>query len=242
LEGRQQAAQRIRGLLTCADACYLKEARRIYARSKTAANRLKEVHGIDAHAVLYPPLLHPERFQNADYGDYFLYVSRLNPRKRQALAIQAMKYVKAPFKLVLAGQADPENYGGELQRLIRLLDLEDRVQLVGWVSEEQKAALFANACAALALPADADSYGYATLEAFQASKPVITLADSGGPTEVIEDSFNGLTVEPHAEALAAAMEKLWRAKIRTALMGQNAYETIRLHGICWQRVLEALVA
>jgi glycosyltransferase involved in cell wall biosynthesis len=238
----QQDAPRIPGLLTCSDACYLSEAKRIYARSKTAANRLKQLNGLDTQGVLYPPLHCPERFQNADFGDYFLYVSRLNPEKRQALAIQAMKYVKSPFKLVLAGQADPENYGAELQSLIRLLDLEDRVQLLGWVSLEQKAALLANACAALYLPADADSYGYVTLEAFHASKPVITLADSGGPTEIIEDSWNGLIVEPQAEALAAAMEKLWQAKMRTALMGRNAFETIRLHGISWDRVLEALVA
>ena len=48
-----------------------------------------------------------------------------------------------PRTTVLAGQADPEAHGAELQRLIRLLDLEDRVQVLGWVSEEQKANLLA---------------------------------------------------------------------------------------------------
>jgi glycosyltransferase involved in cell wall biosynthesis len=241
-ETRAAEAQRVRGLLTSADTRYLSEARRIYASSKAVANRLNQENGIDVQGVLYPCLLHPERYSSADCGDYFLYVSRLNPLKRQALAIQAMKYVKSPFKLVLAGQADPETYGAELQSLIRLLDLEDRVQLLGWVSEEKKTALLANACAVLVLPRDADSCGYGTLEALHASKPVITLTDSGGPTEIIEDAFNGVIVEPQAEALAAAMEKLWRAKMKAALMGRNAYETIRLHHIGWERVLEALVA
>src|SRR5437870_13241175 len=109
-----------------------------------------------------------------------------------------MRHVKSHFKLVLAGQVDCESHGAELLSLVRLLDLEDRVQVLGWVSGEQKAALLANACAALYLPAQADSYGYVTLEAFQASKPVITLTDSGGPTEIIEDSVTGLIVEPQA--------------------------------------------
>jgi glycosyltransferase involved in cell wall biosynthesis len=234
-------AQRVRALLTCSDTCYLKEAKRIYANSKTVANRLKQLNGIEAHGVLYPPLLHPERFHSADFGDYFLYVSRLNPSKRQTLAIEAMKYVKSPFKLLVAGQADFEPYTEELQSLIRLLDLEDRVQLLGWVSEEKKAALLADACAVLYLPVDADSYGYVTLEAFHASKPVITLTDSGGPREIIEDAFNGLIVEPQAEVLAAALETLWRSKTKAALMGRNAYDTIRLHNICWDHVLEALL-
>jgi glycosyltransferase involved in cell wall biosynthesis len=231
-----------RGPVTRYDAKFLPEAKRIYARSRTAAKRLKESRGIDAHEVFYPPLLRPDRAQGADYGDYFLYLSRVTVDNRQALAIQAMKHAKSSFKLIVAGQADPETYGAELQRLVRLLDLEDRVQLLGWVSEEQKAALMANACAVLYLPADTDSCGYVTLEAFQAGKPVITLADSNGPTEIIEDSVNGLIVEPLAEALAAGMEKLWRAKTRTALMGRNAYDTFRLHDICWDRIVEALVA
>ena len=242
LTGQWSEVERTRSVLTCSDARYLREAKRIYAKSKTVAKRLKEFNGIDARGVLYPPLSRPEKFCSADYGDCFVYVSRLNPRMRQALAIQAMKYVKSPFKLILAGQADPEAYGTELQRLIRLLDLEDRVQLLGWVTEQQKIDLLANACAVLYLPREADSYGYPTLEAFAANKPVITLADSGGPTEVIEDSSNGLIVEPQAEALAAAMERLWGAKIRAALMGRNAYDSIRFHNICWERVLEALVA
>ncbi|HLJ94770.1 MAG TPA: glycosyltransferase family 4 protein, partial [Gemmataceae bacterium] len=218
------------------------EAKRIYAGSKTLAQRLKQSSGIDVKGVVYPCLAHPERFSSADCGDYFLYVDRLHPRNRQTLAIEAMKEVKSPFKLVLAGPAESEAYEAALHRLVRLLDLEDRVRLLGWISEEEKTALLANACGVLVLPTDADGCGYGTLEAFHARKPVVTLTDSGAPTEVIEDAFNGLIVEPQADALAAAMEKLWRAKMKAALMGRNGYDALRLHNIGWKPVLEALVA
>src|SRR5262249_8800113 len=64
--GQQPQAARIRGLLKCSDACYLSEARRIYANSKTVAKRLKELNGIVVQGVLYPPLFRPERFHSGD--------------------------------------------------------------------------------------------------------------------------------------------------------------------------------
>src|SRR5262249_47757792 len=127
--------------LTRYDATFLPEAKRIYARSRIAANKLKRSNGIDTNGVLYPPLPRPDRVPTANYGNYFVYVSRLKGKKRQALAVQAMRHAKSPFKLILAGQPDPETYGAELQSLVRLLDLEDRVQILGWASEEDKAAL-----------------------------------------------------------------------------------------------------
>ena len=42
------------------------------------------------------------------------------------------------------------------------------------------------------LPFGEDSYGYVTLEAFHARKPVVTLSDSGGTLELVRDRRNGL--------------------------------------------------
>ena len=44
-------------------------------------------------------------------------------------------------------------------------------------------------------PFDED-FGYVTLEAFLARKPVITCTDSGGPTEFVVDGVNGCVCEP----------------------------------------------
>src|SRR5205807_2545295 len=140
--------------------------------------------------------------------------------------VEAMRLVKSDFQLVLAGKADDPAYQAELEELIRRHGLEDRVKLLGWLSEEEKARWMSSAFAVLYLPYDEDSYGYVTLEAFHSAKPVITLSDSGGTDEVIENGVNGLILPPTAEALAAGMEELWSARQRTLQMGQAAQATL----------------
>ena len=60
-------------------------------------------------------------------------------------------------------------------------------------------------------PFDED-FGYVTLEAFLARKPVITCTDSGGPTEFVVDGVNGCVCEPSPEAIAAAIDQLARER------------------------------
>jgi glycosyltransferase involved in cell wall biosynthesis len=234
--------RRIREMIIEADNLYLPQAKEIYTNSRIVARRLQQYNGIGVNGVLYPPLLRPEIYRCADFGNYFFYPSRMNSMKRQALAIEAMRFVKSGFRLVLAGKADQELYLGDLRNLVKRHKLEDRVTLLGWISEQEKADLMANCYAALYIPYDEDSYGYVTLEAFHSAKPVITLSDSGGTEEVIENGVNGLIVPPTAEALAAGMEELWSSRQRTVHMGQAAQATLERYNIRWDHILERLVA
>ena len=114
--------------------------------------------------------------------------------------------------------------------------------LLGWISEEEKARLMADAFAVLYLPVDEDSYGYVTLEAFHSSRAVLTLNDSGGTNELVEDGNNGLILEPTAEALAEGMERCWADRARARDLGQAALETLARRHIDWDHVVERLVA
>jgi glycosyltransferase involved in cell wall biosynthesis len=197
--------RRVRDMVVAADNRALRETKGLFTNSRMVADRLKRFNGIDADEVLYPPLDRPELFNPGEYGAYFFYPSRLNTIKRQHVAVEAMRHVRSPFRLVLAGKPDAEAYGQELHRRIEEWGLQDRVQLLGWVSEEEKARWMAGAFAALYLPHDEDSYGYVTLEAFHCHKPVLTFADSGGTDELVEAGVNGLVLEPSPVALAGGM-------------------------------------
>ena len=153
------------------------------------------------------PLDRPELFGPGESGPYFFYPSRLNEIKRQHVAVEAMRHVRSGFRLVLAGKPDTESYGQELRRRVEEWGLQDKVQFLGWISEEEKARWMAGAFAALYLPYDEDSYGYVTLEAFHSHKPVLTFTDSGGTDELVEHEVNGLMLEPTPEMLARAMEE-----------------------------------
>jgi glycosyltransferase involved in cell wall biosynthesis len=231
----------LRDLIVRADSTHLRQAKAIFTISRNVAHRLKRFNDIDAEAVLYPPVDRPELFGQGDFDDYFFYPSRLNRAKRQHIAVEAMRHVRSPFRLVLAGKPDSEEYGQELKRSIEEWSLQDRVTMLGWVSEEEKARLMANACAAAFLPFDED-YGYVTVEAFHCHKPVITFTDSGGTTELVEHGVNGLIVDPTPEALAEAMESMWSDRRRAREQGQAAFETLARRGIAWDRVLDCLLA
>lgn len=232
----------IREMIRAADTRHLSEAKGLYTNSQIVANRLRRGNGLQPDAILYPPLRRPEMFRPGDAGDYFFYPSRLSSMKRQAMAIEAMRFVTSGFRLVVAGKADADSYQRELDDLVRRYHLEDRVQFLGWISEEEKARLMAAAFAAIYIPYDEDSYGYVTLEAFHCAKPVITFTDSGGTNELLEHGHNGLILEPTAEALGEGMERLWADPARTREMGRAAAETLGRRRIDWDHVLDNLLS
>jgi glycosyltransferase involved in cell wall biosynthesis len=232
----------VRAMVHHADNTALRQVRRLYTNSKIVADRLRRHNNIEPDEVLYPPLDHPELYAAGPLGDYFFYPSRLNAAKRQHVAIEALRYTRSPFRLVLAGKPDAEAYGNELRELVERWELKDRVQFLGWISEQEKARWMAGACGAVYLPYDEDSYGYVTLEAFHAHKPLITFTDSGGTNELVVHSRNGLIVEPTAQALAEAMETMWAKKKQTRDMGEQAHATLSRHRINWDCILDRLTA
>ena len=75
--------------------------------------------------------------------------------------------------------------------------LKDRVTIIDqYISQARKADLFASALGCIYIPYEEDSYGYVTLEAYHARKPVITCADSGGTDVVVLDGKTGFMVPP----------------------------------------------
>lgn len=232
----------IRDMIQAADGKYLREVDALYTNSETVAGRLRRFNGIEADEVLYPPLDRPELFGPGEFGDYFFYPSRLGPSKRQHVAVEAMRHVRAPVRLVIAGKPDTDAYGAELARYVEAHGLTDRVTFLGWVTEEDKARWMRGACGAVYLPYDEDSYGYVTLEAFHSHKPLLTFSDSGGTNELVEDGANGLVLEPTPEALAAGMDTLWSDRARARDMGRVAFDTLSKHRIDWEHILDRLLA
>jgi glycosyltransferase involved in cell wall biosynthesis len=233
-----------RDLLRRSDDLYLRECRKVFTNSRVVADRLRRFNQLEPAGVLYPPLPAARRrlLRPGPFGDYLVYLSRVNPIKRQALAVEALRFADPAVKLVIAGTADEPTYDTSFRQLVADSGFADRVRLTGWISEEEKADLLAGCCGALFLAHDEDSYGYATLEAFHAHKPVITLSDSGGSLEVIRDGENGLVRSPTADALGEAMTRLWRDRAAGERMGAEAHATIARAGIHWDAVIRGLLS
>jgi glycosyltransferase involved in cell wall biosynthesis len=229
---------RVREAIIKADNLYLREARKIFTNSRNVSNRLKKYNGIDS-IPLYHPCPEAEKFSCEAYEPYIFFPSRFDKMKRQHLVVEAMRYVKTPVKLYLAGSADAPIYLEQVQDLVRRYRLEDRVKLLSHVSEVEKHALYAR-CRAVVFPPYDEDYGYVTLEAFYASKAVITCRDSGGPLEFVLPLETGLISEPTPEGLAEAIDYLGESEERARGMGKRARERILSMGISWERVVKEL--
>jgi glycosyltransferase involved in cell wall biosynthesis len=217
------------------------ESRSIYTNSAVVAKRLKHYNGVNAE-VLYPPMMHPERFRCDEYGDYILYMSRIAHHKRQQLAVESMAYTRTPVKLVIAGKADSIQIEQWLRAEVERHGVRDKVVFdTDWITEEQKIDYFAHCLAAIYIPFDEDSYGYPSLEAHHAGKCVISTTDAGGTSELIIDGVNGFLAEPTPQAIADCMDRLYRDRKLAESMGQaGALRLVQL-GITWDRVIEKLL-
>jgi len=232
----------LRDALRQVDNAGLDEARAIFTNSKVVSSRLKKYNNIDSE-VLYPPVFQSERFHRAQYSDEIVCICRLEHHKRQHLLVEAMQYVQSPVRLRLSGASAGSEYPLHLKERIVALGISDRVVLDDrWISEEEKVHQLAHCLAAAYLPVDEDSYGYPSVEASHAEKPILTTTDSGGVLELVDDGVNGYVAEPDPKALAEAMDRLYLERDKTIRMGRNALKRLDVLNISWDHVLDRLLA
>jgi glycosyltransferase involved in cell wall biosynthesis len=227
--------RRIRESIRTMDRRALSESRAIFTISQNVARRLERFNGLAATA-LYPPPQHVGRYRNDGYGDYLFCAGRLDRLKRLDLALDALARCRSGARLRIAGTGPLEP---ELRRQIARLNLEHRVELLGFVSVEDLVALYGGCRAALYAPLNED-YGYVTVEAFLSHKPVLTTTDAGGPLEFVTDQASGWVVPPEADALAEAIDRLWELpSSRLTEMGAAGHAQVA--GITWDAVIDRLV-
>jgi glycosyltransferase involved in cell wall biosynthesis len=224
------------------DGLYLRECRKVFAKSRAAADRLRKFNDLEPDGILYRPLPSSASFREGPFGDYLFYQSRVAPINRQELALEAMKHTRPDVRLVIGGTDDMDSNWNELRRRAQETGVDDRIEFTGRLSEERKAELTAGCCGALYLANGEDSYDDVTLEALLSGKPIVTLRDCGGASEVIEDGVNGLIAEPEARALAEAMNRLWVDRPAARKMGGRARKTPGQYRIHWDNVVESLTS
>ncbi len=235
----QPGGQIAMNLIRTADTRIIPQARKIFANSRNVADRLQRFCGIESEPLYHPPPL-ADRFRSGEAADYLLMPSRVNGPKRQELVMRALLLTRQPVKVLFIGAADNAPYLAKLKAQAAELP-PGRAVWLGSVSDQRKIDLMAEAIGVLVPPLDED-YGYVTLEAMLAARPVITCTDSGGPCEFVEHGQTGLVCAPDAEALADAMDTLWTNRARARVMGAAGRARYAALGLSWEHVVECLLA
>jgi glycosyltransferase involved in cell wall biosynthesis len=225
----------LRDNLVRLDTEMLGECRRIFANARNTAGRLSRFNGLQAEPLYHPPQLAP-RLVAGPYGNYVLSVGRIESVKRVDLIIKAMARVCPHLRLLVAGDGTQR---ANAERLAEQCGVTDRVSFLGSVGDDDLIGLYAGALAVVYPPFDED-FGYVTLEAFLARKPVVTCSDSGGPNEFVVHGVNGFVSSPDPDELADAIRTLDADRPRAAAMGDAGHDVAGR--ITWDGVIEKLVS
>jgi glycosyltransferase involved in cell wall biosynthesis len=231
----------VRDMVHRADAKMRSEAKALFTISANVSRRVRRFWNVDALPLHHPPPAADAFYCADEVEDYVFFPSRLSRIKRQDLALRALALTRAPIRMKFAGAADEFRYRDTMERLARELGIDSRVEWMSFISDETKRATYARAFAVLFPPIDED-YGYVTLEAMLASKPVITCDDAGGPLEFLVPGETGVVTSPTPEAVATAMDMLWENANLAKQMGRAGRKRYDSLGLSWPRVLKQLLA
>lgn len=229
--------ERLRRFIQSCDTNYIAEAKHIYTIAQNTSNRLMKYNGISSETLYHPPL-HWEKMRCEGYGDYIFYASRVDEMKRQRLLVEAARFVKTNVKFAIAGSGSQREMD-YLRTRIAKYHLENKVSLLGFISEEEKLSHYAN-CLAVYFGAYDEDYGYITLEGFFSKKAVIVHKDAGGPLEFVRDQENGFVLEADARAVAAKADELFRDRGKAKRLGESGFQLMQDINMNWDYVIEKL--
>jgi glycosyltransferase involved in cell wall biosynthesis len=193
--------------------------------------------GLSATALYQPPpladRLRPRHRGTA--GRHILCPTRLEANKRPGLFVEGVAAMRRPVPGVLAGRG---SLAPELAAQVDRLGVAGRLDLPGFVSDDDLVDLFRDAAAVVYAPYDED-YGFVTLQAFLAGVPVVTTGDSGGVLEWVEHEVTGLVTDGTPEAMGAALDRLVDDPDLADRLGAAGRK--RVADLSWEHVVATLL-
>ena len=149
----------------------------------------------------------------------FVYLGRLKKYKRVDVVIRAFGGLNLPeATLEIAGSGD---YRAALERLVKSLDLEDRVRFLGFIPEDEKVHLLRRAWASV-LASPKEGWGISNLEAAACGTPVIAANSPGIRESVIDGETGFLVPQNDPEAMTAAMRGIVQSPDLVDVLGTAA--------------------
>ncbi|MCS6943376.1 MAG: glycosyltransferase family 4 protein [Geminocystis sp.] len=178
------------------------KATKILAGSTYTLNMLKETFNLpdDRMVLLYENgvsedfFYQPRSRKKNDEKINILFVGRLVPYKGADMVIRAIANLKIHWKkrisLIIVGDGEEKNY---LQKLVKVLNLENLVQFTGWVTWP-KVLQFYKMADIFCFPSVREFGGAVVLEAMACGLPCIVVNNGGIGEYVTEET--GFKIEP----------------------------------------------
>jgi glycosyltransferase involved in cell wall biosynthesis len=215
----------------------VKAAGAVTAGSATTAAWLRGRYGIEPAVVL--PGLDAAFFERTTEparraSPYLLFLATGDPREESGLLIEALAVLGTDAPLVVVAGSNAARFQAQAAEV----GVGNRVEPLGWVSDEELRALYRGALA-FVHPTRYEAYGgLPALEAMASGTPVIAL-EARGVTEALRDAAV-LVDRPDPELFAAAIRTLMRDPGLRARLTAAGYE--RVQPLRWERAADELAA
>lgn len=172
-----------------------------------------------------------------------LFAGRLVSLKGPDIAIRALAHLIGQLgvgqaRLDIIGEG-PKEYVHELQDMVRVLGLEEKVSFVGRIDHSELLERYTEYDVLLLPSRWPEPFGRVMLEAMARGLPVVA-ANTGGTPEVISDGDNGLLVPPGEPLmLANAVKRLAQDPVLAHRIRYAALESVREKYVL-ERIVEQL--
>jgi len=196
------------------------------ALTKTLYNDYKKFlkYNKKTKVVLLPNMLYnlPTDYSKLDKPN-FLTVGRLDYGKRNNEIIDNFSKIKNDkSKLFIIGDGKEFN---NLVRQVKELKLENRVEMVGYLSHEDQKKYFLNSCCFL-MASITEGLPMVLLEAMSFGVPCVVYKTASGTEDIIENNENGYIISNRDnEIYVSSMEKIINNENQRKRLGKNAIKT-----------------
>ena len=206
---------------------------KIITTSKNYKKHSVYLQEFQSKIVTIPIGISSDKFVNKDIKNNYknkkiiFSIGRLVSYKGFIYLIKSAQYLNNDFMIVIAGDGPIKE---ELQQYIDLNNLNDKVILLGHITQKTKN-FYLDICFVFCLPSitKAEAFGVVLLEAMKFSKPIVSSnIQESGMSWVNQDNKTGLLVKPKSpEALANAFLELKTNETLYEKFCKNSFERFK---------------
>lgn len=156
-----------------------------------------------------------------------LFLSRVHPKKGLEVLIPALAQLATTerFTFVLAGNAEPADYGEQVMHMLRESGLSTRTRREGFASGEWKQTLLQGADV-FALTSHSENFGIAVVEALGAGLPVV-VTPGVALVDWVKSEQLGEVAPMKTDAVSAALAHLFMTRESRAVFADRARRAVQ---------------